>query len=181
MIFSFRSDQLCSKQIIHDLFKRSELTTTAESFKSWNTCMDNKTCKIVAIVGIVVASIVLFGFIGFLIRCLCCGVRGLGEIFCCCCDCFRCCSDNSQRHNHQSREPQKSVYDNPFMYPQEQANPHYQPNMTYTPVAQPQFHYAPGVTSNEVNHGHQSGYGNSHNQGYGYGQSGGQTYKGQFV
>ncbi|KAH3674667.1 hypothetical protein WICPIJ_009509 [Wickerhamomyces pijperi] len=178
MLIALTSDQLCPSSIVHEIFKRSEIVSTAESFKSWNTCMDNKTCKIVAIVGIVVASIVLFGFIGFLIRCFCCGVQGIGEILCCCCSCC----GAAERHHQEKREPPKSAYDNPFMYPppSQQYNPNYQPHMNYAPVSQPQFHYGPGVVSDEANHGQQNGY-QAHEQAYGYGQAGGHNYRGQFV
>lgn len=59
-------------------------TETARSFRSWDTCMDNKVCRITASVGItvaVLAAIVLF------FAC----VRGcryqltFAEAFCCCC------------------------------------------------------------------------------------------------
>lgn len=61
--------------------------STAESFKSWDTCMDDKACKIIAIVGIVVASIVAIWLIGALLTCFRQGVSGIGEFCCWCCNC----------------------------------------------------------------------------------------------
>ncbi|SCU82988.1 LADA_0C09054g1_1 [Lachancea dasiensis] len=59
--------------------------STADSFKSWDTCMDNKTCKIVAIVGIVVACVVAIWIVGSLLRCFVRGASGFGEFCCWCC------------------------------------------------------------------------------------------------
>ncbi|ODV78600.1 uncharacterized protein CANTADRAFT_53117 [Suhomyces tanzawaensis NRRL Y-17324] len=63
----------------------NDVTTTAGSFKSWDTCMDNTTCKIVAIVGIVLAVLVCLWLISTVIRCCCMGVSCLEALCCCCC------------------------------------------------------------------------------------------------
>lgn len=88
-----------------DFIKRLEFVSTADSFKHWNTCMDNRTCKIVAIVGIVLAVIFLFWIISTLIRCLCMGVSCL-EALCCSC-CYR-----TRAYN----ENYNTAYNNPNMY-----------------------------------------------------------------
>lgn len=86
-----------------------KVTSTADSFKSWDTCMDNKTCKIVAIVGIVLASLVVIGLLSTVLRCMCCGVTSLVELCCCCC----------QMGSRREQPPPPRVQQNPFMYPQE--------------------------------------------------------------
>ncbi|ODV93074.1 hypothetical protein PACTADRAFT_22070, partial [Pachysolen tannophilus NRRL Y-2460] len=63
----------------------SSVVSTADSFKSWDTCMDNKTCKIIAIVGIVLASLVGLWLICTVFSLLCCGVSYLTNFCCGCC------------------------------------------------------------------------------------------------
>ncbi|CCE90468.1 Pin2p TDEL_0B03390 [Torulaspora delbrueckii] len=75
---------------INGLFARSftnNVESTAKSFKSWNTCMDNKACKIIAIVGIVLAAITAIWLIGALLTCFRQGVTGIGGFVCWCCNC----------------------------------------------------------------------------------------------
>lgn len=78
---------------ISRLFPRSSFTenveSTAKSFKSWNTCMNDKACKIIAIVGIALASIVAIWLIGGILTCFRQGVTGIGGFFCWCCNCGR--------------------------------------------------------------------------------------------
>lgn len=75
------------------LFPRSSFTenvqNTAKSFKSWSTCMNDKPCKIIAIVGIALASIVALWIIGAILTCFRQGVTGIGGFFCWCCNCGR--------------------------------------------------------------------------------------------
>lgn len=61
-----------------------DVKSTAELFKSWGTCMDKKTCKIVAICGIVAACIFGFMILFTLARCVCMGLS-CAEAICCCC------------------------------------------------------------------------------------------------
>lgn len=88
------------------LFKKdfgSDIKSTAESFRTWNTCMDNQVCKIIAIVGIALASIILIWLIGSLLRCFQTGVSGIAD-FCCWCCC--CCNGNrTQRMGQQYHIP----------------------------------------------------------------------------
>ncbi|KAH3672423.1 hypothetical protein WICMUC_004259 [Wickerhamomyces mucosus] len=151
------TSSICPKEIYSQLIPRS-LTSTAESFKHWNTCMDNKVCKIVAIVGIVLAAIVVISLIGVLLRLVCCGAKGFLELCCCCCSCCANVAESSNQNHHYNNNrmndippQQKSAYDNPFMYPPKQEPMHYN-NVgwnqgNYTPVQQP--HYGPGIVSDE--------------------------------
>lgn len=118
--------EYCPKEALN-YFKR-DITSTAESFKSWDTCMDNKTCKIVAIVGIVLAALVVLWICTSVLRCLCFGFESCAKLFCCC---FWC-------RDNQSREAPmaQTAYSNPHMYPQQG----YQPNQLY---------YGRGVVSDE--------------------------------
>ena len=103
-----------------NLFRRDfgdNVKSTADSFKSWDTCMDNKTCKIVAIVGIVLAVLVALWAISTISQCLCMGVNCLEALCCCCC-----------------RSSKPVVY-------QEKQSPYNNPNM-YQPVAAP-MRYGP--------------------------------------
>lgn len=81
------------------------VVSTAQSFKSWDTCMDNKVCKIVAIVGIVLAGLVVLWAISTIIRCACLGLTCLEALCCCCCR-------SASKDYHEKQLPQ----DNPFMY-----------------------------------------------------------------
>lgn len=73
-----------------DLVARSfsnNVQDTAKSFSSWDSCMNDKACKIIAIVGIAVASVVAIWLIGGLLTCFRQGVTGIGEFCCWCCVC----------------------------------------------------------------------------------------------
>lgn len=90
---TYRKDNIMSMQCSRrELYNRSwtdSVTSTADSFKSWDTCMDNKVCKIVAIVGIVLASIFALYIIGAILHCFQSGVTNIYEFFCWCCLCNR--------------------------------------------------------------------------------------------
>ncbi|KAM3163616.1 PIN2-like protein [Lachancea thermotolerans] len=76
--------QICYKRLATRGFV-SGAKDTAESFKSWDSCMDNRACKIIAIVGIVIASIVAVWIVGSLLRCFKYGASGICEFCCWCC------------------------------------------------------------------------------------------------
>lgn len=82
---------ICKLKEIVPLFPRSSFTdgvvSTGKSFRSWDTCMDNKACKIIAIVGIVLACILVIWLIGGLLTCFRQGVTGIGQFICWCCRC----------------------------------------------------------------------------------------------
>lgn len=81
--------EVCTvKRLIGRSFTQN-LQSTADSFKSWDTCMNNKTCKIVAIVGIVLAALVALWLLGAILTCFMQGVTGIGEFCCWCCNCGR--------------------------------------------------------------------------------------------
>ncbi|CCE61971.1 hypothetical protein TPHA_0B02990 [Tetrapisispora phaffii CBS 4417] len=82
--------------LVPRVFKRNDLISTADSFKSWDTCMDNKACKIIAIVGIVLACVVALWLIGAVLTCFRQGVTGIAQFFCWCCQCR-----NSDNRNNQ--------------------------------------------------------------------------------
>lgn len=88
---------------------------------SWNRCMNNTTCKIIAIVAIVVASLLLLWVLSFIIRCACLGFA-CAEAICCCCSSSKKTTTYVERPLH---------YYNPNMYPSvqpmRQAEPSYQP------------------------------------------------------
>lgn len=147
---------LCPSKLLQPRSFTSGAVSTAKSFKSWDTCMDNKTCKIVAIVGIVLAVIVVIWILGGLARCLCYGVTGIAQLFCCCC---RGCGNGSRNRDGYQREmsyaPKPTAYDNPHMYPPKPAPVYDNSGWNqggYRPVQQhqpQQFHYGPGVISDE--------------------------------
>lgn len=116
---------LCPKKLTATLVQRSftsDVKSTAESFKHWDTCMDNKTCKIVAIVGFVLAGLLLLWLLSSVIMCLCMGVTCLEALCCCCC---------RKAHRDRYVEPAQP-YMNQNMYPQQQ--PMRQVNRPYEPV-----------------------------------------------
>lgn len=84
------------------LFKRVETTSTIDSFKSWNTCMDNHVCKIVAIVLIVVGGLLFIWLFGGILRCMCCGANMASSLCCCLSSMCSCCG--SDNHNHRRHE-----------------------------------------------------------------------------
>lgn len=130
-------------------FARRDLESTAKSFRSWDTCMDNRTCKIVAIVLIVLGGIFALWVISTLIQCLCMGVSCV-EALCCCC-CRR--TKSQPTYVVAKQEPQY----NPNMYPPRPA-PQYA--MPQPPMAQqyqqpplayvPNQGYAPVSTNSYV-------------------------------
>ncbi|KAH3901419.1 Pin2p SCDLUD_002911 [Saccharomycodes ludwigii] len=128
----------CPKELLvnHSLnSKRSEwddALDTAKSFKSWSTCMDNKACKIIVIVLIVIGSIIAIWIIGSLLRMLKYGVSGIFEFFCWC---YPKNSRNSGINNDQ-------MY--PMMYNQQpQQNLPVPPTVIYQPIKEPHASYSP--------------------------------------
>ncbi|AET40105.1 Pin2p Ecym_5346 [Eremothecium cymbalariae DBVPG len=64
-----------------------DVRNTTRSFGSWDTCMDNKGCKVISITGIVLGSIVAIWIVGSLLRCIKQGITGVVDFLCwpCCC------------------------------------------------------------------------------------------------
>lgn len=105
--------------VVEDISLRSltsNVVSTADSFKNWDTCMDNHTCKIVAIVLICVAAFIAMWFVMAVVSCCCMGMKIMEG----CCFCFTCCcrggSRNQTYQQPQYVEKQQTVYDNPNMY-----------------------------------------------------------------
>lgn len=99
------------------LFAR-DIESTAKSFRSWDTCQKNKTCHIVAIVGIVLASLIALWILCSLLRCVRMGVDCF-EAFCCCCR-----NAHRDRYVEQPQPYHNNMYRAPPMAP---AEPTYQP------------------------------------------------------
>lgn len=103
---------------VNRLFTRSSFTdgvdSTAKSFKSWDTCMDNTACKVIAIVGICLAAITVIWLIGALLTCFRQGVTGIGQFFCWCCRCGSNSSNQPRNEgmyaNHMGATPATVVY-----------------------------------------------------------------------
>lgn len=69
--------------------------------------MDNTTCKWVAIVGIIVAVLIVLWILAAIIRCCCLGVACCQAI-CCCCSC--CCPGGGPRYRDGGNESYKPGY-----------------------------------------------------------------------
>ncbi|KAK9234546.1 hypothetical protein V1525DRAFT_435523 [Lipomyces kononenkoae] len=98
-------EMLLSKRDIVD-----QTVSFGESFRSWNTCMANLGCKIIAIVGIVLAVILVFTILTWIIRIIWCGA----EATCWLCGLCCCCCDGNRRGNGKS---QVNVYNIPQQQP----------------------------------------------------------------
>ncbi|RLV92020.1 PSI+ induction protein 2 [Spathaspora sp. JA1] len=103
--------------------------STAQSFRSWDTCMANRTCKIVAIVLIVLGGLIVMWALTTVFQCLFMGAKCIDACCCCCCR-------NTTRTQYVEK-PQQD-YPNPNMYP-----PHTQQRYAYQPQPPPsQAHFA---------------------------------------
>ncbi|ODQ82695.1 hypothetical protein BABINDRAFT_159222 [Babjeviella inositovora NRRL Y-12698] len=111
--------EFCPASFVDSLRARSfasDVVSTADSFKSWDTCMGNKTCKIIVIVLIVIGALLVLWVVSTLLRCLCCGVACLEACCFCCC----------RRTTPRGMESLNLAFNNPNMYP-----------TMYQPAAQP--------------------------------------------
>lgn len=114
--------------------------------------MDNKACKIIAIVLIVLGGLIVLWAISTIIRCMCLGFSCL-EALCCCC-----CRSASKDYHEKQQHP----YNNPNMY-----GPPAQP--AYHPAGQPAYQpqYVPGNRGAHESYYQPSSYGyNTSNSGY---------------
>lgn len=108
---------------IDSVFKRDvagDVRSTAQAFRSWDTCMADRPCKIIAIVLIVLGCLIVMWALSTVIRCMCLGFSCLEALCCCCCR-------SASKEYHEKQVP----YNNPNMY---------------MPPAQPIYHqngYAP--------------------------------------
>lgn len=117
---------LCPKEIATSLFARdfkSDVKNTAHAFKSWDTCRANKTCRIVAIVGFILAILLALWILSTLIRCICMGFSCVEALCCCCC---------RSAHKNRYMEPAQQPQYNSNMYPAPQMR---QMDQSYQPVS----------------------------------------------
>lgn len=84
--------------------------------------MNNTTCKWVAIVGIIIAALIVLWLLAAVIRCCCLGVTCIQALFCCC-NCCNCCDNGRRRSGNESY--QGGPYPAPNITVQ---NHHYRPN-----------------------------------------------------
>ena len=107
--------------------------TTGKSFKSWKSCQNNRTCHIIAIVGIVLAALCIFWVLSTLIRCLCMGYSCLEALCCCCCR-----NAHSNRYVEQPQQVFPQTYSQHYTHqrepPMTRAEPAYQPMNQYYPA-----------------------------------------------
>ncbi|CUM65214.1 uncharacterized protein PRCAT00002844001 [Priceomyces carsonii] len=101
------------------------VTSTADAFKSWDTCMDNRACKIIAIVGIVLAGLLLIWILSSIFRCCVLGVTCVQAFCCCCAGC------GSRRPR---RSDEEMYYTNPNMYAHGPPLQRSQPQRMYEPA-----------------------------------------------
>ncbi|KAK6456035.1 uncharacterized protein RJT20DRAFT_41308 [Scheffersomyces xylosifermentans] len=112
---------------IPELLKR-DVMSTAQSFRSWDTCMANRTCKITAIVLICLGGLFLIWIFVTLVQCLCLGASCL-EALCCCC-----CRKSRNQPTYVVQQPQPF---NPNMYPP--TGPPMRQSAGYQPPYQPPY------------------------------------------
>ncbi|EGW30731.1 uncharacterized protein SPAPADRAFT_62589 [Spathaspora passalidarum NRRL Y-27907] len=139
-----------------DIDKRDVFTnakTTAQAFRSWDTCMANRTCKIVAIVLIVLGGLLVIWVVTTIFQCLFMGAKCIDACCCCCCR-------NSNKNAYVEKQ---SDYPNPNMYP-----PHTQQRYAYQPQPPPNNAYFPtdNYNSNDNNYGGSNYSSSNYNRGY---------------
>lgn len=130
-----------SPLLARDVFDGAK--NTADSFKSWDTCMDNSVCKGVLIALIVVAALLCIWILTSVFRCLFYGAACTQA--CCCC----CSKGLGGRQNYPPQyyeKPSQLVYDNPNMYGAHQM-PLYQQPQQQPPVYQGATPYYRRATS----------------------------------
>ncbi|KAK6462093.1 hypothetical protein DFJ63DRAFT_313241 [Scheffersomyces coipomensis] len=124
---------------IKDLAERASfidnVKSTAQSFEHWDTCMANRTCKIVAIVGICLAGLFVLWLVFAFVQCLCLGATCI-EALCCCC-CGGCCRPKQQQVYAPPPQQPQPMY-NPNMYP-----PDHRYNMQMREAQNPVYNKVP--------------------------------------
>lgn len=127
------SNKLCpaalANSLISNLNKRESFTEETKS--KWDSCMDKKWCKIVAIVCIVIGCLIVLWIISIIMNVIFCGGKCIRS-FCWCCSCNSCCC-----HRHPPPPPppppakppidsRGQAYNNPNMYYHPQGGPNTQ-------------------------------------------------------
>lgn len=89
-----------------------DIKNTGKSFKSWDSCMNDKPCKIIAIVGICLAAVVGLWLIGGILTCFRQGVTGVGQFLCWCCNCNGSSKGGVQQHQNAyvPQQPAQVIY-----------------------------------------------------------------------
>ena len=126
---------------------KDSVTSFANSFKSYDTCMANTGCKVIFIIGCVLAGLLVIWILTTLFQCLFMGAKCIEA--CCCC----CCRGGSRQKTVVYEKPAQT-YVNPNMNP-----PAYDQRYAYQPQAPPMTAY-PG--SNSRSDGYQPVAGYSH-------------------
>lgn len=108
-----------------------DIKQTAKSFKNWNSCMADKPCKIIAIVGICLACIVGLWLIGGLLTCIRQGVTGIGGFICWCCNCSERNTSSYSDNNHNNEYTPHMV---PAYQPQQPMMYRSPPDVVYQPI-----------------------------------------------
>ena len=128
-----------SQQLLQRSFT-DDLKNTGKSFKNWDSCMNDKPCKIIAIVGICLACLVGLWLIGAILTCFRQGVTGICEF---CCWCGRCCGNSSEQNRASNNPAMVNAGYNYGGYAPPPMNQGYapQPNVVYQPIRYPESAY----------------------------------------
>ncbi|KAJ5720822.1 uncharacterized protein N7483_008756 [Penicillium malachiteum] len=105
------------------------LSSTEDTFTSWDKCMSKAYCKWPVIVAIIVVAVILIAVVGCIVNCICCGYR----ICACCCGC---CCPSGRRKN---KSPRNKHFDDPPFYNHHSEPPpqsYNQPSYNQTPYNQ---------------------------------------------
>lgn len=97
-----------------------DVKQTGKSFRNWDSCMNDKPCKIIAIVGICLAGVLGLWLIGALLTCCRQGFTGIFDCF------FWCCARNRPKNSITS--PPNVNQGQSYQVP---------PNVVYQPVQAP--------------------------------------------
>lgn len=91
-----------------------DISNTANTFSSWDSCMSEGYCKWPVIVGIIIGSLILVSVIWCCVRCCCCGMD-------CCCGCFscfnRCCPGPRRKNEGYQQAPPQQPYGGQYQGP----------------------------------------------------------------
>lgn len=109
----------------------NEIKNAPQTFSSWDSCMEKAYCKWPAIIGIIIAVLVVVSIIWCCVRCCCCGLS-------CCCGCLSCFNSCCP----SGRRPKRSKYVEP---PTEYRSPN--PYHGYVPPPYPPAYQGPNTAT----------------------------------
>ncbi|RCK58763.1 [PSI+] induction protein 2 [Candida viswanathii] len=104
----------------------NSVNSFANSFRSFDTCMANTGCKVIFIIGCVLAGFLVIWILTTIFQCLFMGAKCIEA--CCCC----CCRGNNNGQTTVVYEKPPQTYVNPNMYP-----PQYDQRYAYQPQPPP--------------------------------------------